>query len=452
VRRLPPAHALTLHEGRFAVTRYWDPVPPGFAWATADEAGRFEALARQAVRRCLTAGADSIALSGGFDSVGLAALAAEEGAERPPLHAVSLRFADPSCDEGETQVAVARALGMSQTLRDATEMLGGRTLLEAALDMSRESPSPVLSPWQAMYVTLLGSTAPRGLRRLLMGTGGDDVLGVDIVWGADCLAALDLRGLWRFYRSWQRSSPGTARTVARAVLWRGACRTQARRLGRSVLDRSAPALGRCLRRRLLRRARGAWLAPGGTALGRALEDRHLDAPPVPIAPGEGAYVARLRAQLLAPLLLIELDQGSAWAGRAGVRLMLPYFDRDLLDLVMRMHPDHLTVGGYAKGPLRRLVAQRVPVSLPRRKVDFSGMFHALFRSGGGPLWSRMGGARALADLGLVDPGAVDRLMASYFSGGNDALGMRAWLVLSTELWLRARSGDPCLSYPQEGLS
>ena len=34
IRRLPPAHTLTLAGATLSRSRYWDPVPPGFAWAS----------------------------------------------------------------------------------------------------------------------------------------------------------------------------------------------------------------------------------------------------------------------------------------------------------------------------------------------------------------------------------------------------------------------------------
>ncbi len=448
VDRLPPAHVLTLQDGRLGITRYWDPVPAGFEWARPEEAEQFEPLLRQAVGRCLAAGADSLALSGGVDSIGLATLAAAGRGGRPPLHAVSLRFPDPVCDESATQAAVAQALGMPQTLRAVDEVLGARSLVDVALELSATSPSPVLSPWQAIYVSLLRSAAPLGLRRLVTGTGGDDVLGVDVTWGADCLAALDLAGLWRFHRTWQRSAPAPGLRVARGVLWDAAIRTAVRRQARAALEAVSPAVSRWERRRRLERAVPAWLVPDRAGLGRALVDRHLAAPRR-LAPPEGAYVSRLRAQLLAPPFLVELDQGHAWAAQAGVELMLPYFDRDLLDVVLRMHPEHLMAGGRAKSPLRRLVAERLPLDLPSRKMDFGRVFHRMFRPDGARAWSRMGGARRLADLGVVDRAALDGMMARYFTGGVDQLGMRAWLVLGAEIWLRARSGDPSLPQRQE---
>jgi asparagine synthetase B (glutamine-hydrolysing) len=103
-------------------------VPPGFAWASEDELSRFTPVLATAVSRCLSVGADSLALSGGFDSVSVAAVAAEQLRESAPLHAVSLRFTDASCDEAETQTQVARALGMPQLMRSLDECLDDITV------------------------------------------------------------------------------------------------------------------------------------------------------------------------------------------------------------------------------------------------------------------------------------------------------------------------------------
>ena len=111
------------------------------------------------------------------------------------------------CDEGPAQVEVARALGMPQLLRTLDETLDGQSIVGAALRLSAASPSPVLSPWQSVYTGLFHSASRLGLGRLLMGTGGDDLLNVDGTYAADRLAALDLAALWRFCRACQRTSP-----------------------------------------------------------------------------------------------------------------------------------------------------------------------------------------------------------------------------------------------------
>src|SRR4029079_14421193 len=78
IKRLPPAHWLTIARGTLSFLRYWDPLPLGFEWASDEEVAQFQPLLERAVGRCLSVGADSIALSGGFDSVGIAVLAATQ--------------------------------------------------------------------------------------------------------------------------------------------------------------------------------------------------------------------------------------------------------------------------------------------------------------------------------------------------------------------------------------
>jgi asparagine synthase (glutamine-hydrolysing) len=438
IRRLPPAHTLSVGERRLRVSRYWDPVPPGFAWATDDELSRFPAVLGEAVDRCLSVGADSLGLSGGFDSVSLAVVAAERRRARP-LHAVSLRFTEPSCDEGETQTQVARALGMPQLIRSFDDCLDDDAFSSGLADLSRVSPNPVLSPWQPMYHRLLQAAADQGLSHLMVGTGGDEMFYVATAYGADCLAAFDLQGLWRFYRVCQRTSSASALRVARTVLWDGAINVELKQCARGVLGRISPRALDWIIRRRRGRGRPPWLVPGDRELTETLDGRRLEAPSVELAPGERAYVRSMRQLPQAPILSLELDQGFARAAHAGFRLLFPYLDRDLVELALRMRPEHLMAGGRAKGPLRRLVADRlVAVSMRTRKVSFARMFDDLFRASGRRAWREIGGPATLAELGLVDGRGVNATMERYWAGA-DRHGFHAWLVLSTELWLRSRA-------------
>jgi len=151
-------------------------------------------------------------------------------------------------------------------------------------------------------------------------------------------------------------------------------------------------------------------------------------------------VRALRALTQAPLLLFEQDQSHAWAKCLGFTFLFPYFDRDLVELSLRLHPEHLIAGGRAKTPLRRLVAERLPsVAMPVKKVDFTRMVHQVLRPDGHAAWRELGGARRLAEMGVVYGRNVDRFMEDYFAGHNDE-SSRAWSLLSSEMWVRARSG------------
>jgi asparagine synthase (glutamine-hydrolysing) len=442
IRRLPPAHTLSVSGAALSLTRYWDPVPPGFAWATESEVSRFTEVLGTAVDRSLSVGADSLALSGGFDSVSLAVVAAERRGGRAPLHAVSLRFTDPSCDEGPRQMQVAQALGMPQVMRSLDECLDEDSFVGELRALSGMSPCPVMSAWQPMYVRLLRSAADLGLGHLMTGTGGDEMYYVNMGYAADCLRALDVRGLWRFCRACHATWPGAPARVARYVLWDGVIKGELRRQARTLLGRVSPRARDWILTQRLRRARPPWLVPADDDLLARLERRPLETPPVEMAPGEGAYVRAMRRLPQSPTFSMELEQSQAWTGQAGFRLLFPYFDRDLVELSLRMPPEHLVAGGRAKAPLRRLVAERLPsVAMPARKVLFGQLFDRLFRLHGRRAWTALGGPLVLGELGIVDPPRVSVLMDDYFNGASPR-SLEAWLVLSMEIWLRARSGAP----------
>jgi asparagine synthase (glutamine-hydrolysing) len=441
VRRLPPAHMLSVRGAALSLTRYWDPVPPGFAWAIEDEVSRFTNVLGTAVDRCRSVGADSLALSGGFDSVSIAVMAAGRDG-RAPLHAVSLRFTDSSCDEGPRQTQVARALGMPQLMRSLDECHDEDSLVGELRALSRISPCPVMSAWQPMYGRLLRSAADRGLGHMMTGAGGDEMYYVNMGYAADCLGALDLRGLWRFSLACHATWPGAPARVARYVLWDAAIKGALRHRARAVLGAVSPRARDWILTRRLRRARPPWLVPADDDLSARLERRQVESPPVEMAPGEGAYVRAMRQLPQSPTFSMEFEQSRAWAAQAGFTLLYPYFDRDLVELSLRMPPADLVAGGRAKAPLRRLVAERLPsVAMPVRKVLFGQSFDRLFRLHGRRAWTALGGPRVLGELGIVDPPQVSALMEDYFSGGSQRT-LEPWLILSTELWLQARSGDP----------
>ena len=76
VKRVPPGHVIRVGRSK-QVRRYWElPIPGvGVDWVREDELERFDELLDQAVERCLRLGPAAIYLSGGLDSVSVAAVA-----------------------------------------------------------------------------------------------------------------------------------------------------------------------------------------------------------------------------------------------------------------------------------------------------------------------------------------------------------------------------------------
>ena len=436
VRRVPAAHRLRARGGAVALERWWDPLPEGFAWSTPEEVASFPEVLTRAVGRVLDVGVDSIALSGGYDSVGLATLAARRLEHRPPLHAVSLRFPGEQIDEASTQRAVAEALGMPQTMVELEEGLGGRNLLEAALEPTYESPNPILGIWSSLYTLLFQRAHDAGCRRMMFGTGGDEVLSLDFSHATDCLRELRLRDLLGYVRAVQRTSPFGAARIAWLVLVDTALRTLVKRQVVRGLGAFAPDTLARIRERRGRRQLPAWIRSADPALNDVLAARAEVLTATPTGP-DALYVDRMRRLVQSPMMHIEFDQAAAWSQSLGFAAYYPFFDRDVVELTLRMNPRDLIAEGRMKSPLRIMVGDMLPdVTVPKRKVDFTALSHGILRTHGLEAWRRLGGAKRLAELGVVSASEVDAMWEDYvYKGRGDTL--RPWLLLSSEIWLRS---------------
>jgi hypothetical protein len=169
---------------------------------------------------------------------------------------------------------------------------------------------------------------------------------------------------------------------------------------------------------------------------RRLPEREAETAAAPES--DRRYRRKLRRLAQHPLLMLEMDQASTWSLGMGYRSYYPFWDRGLVGLLLRAHPEALIAGGRFKAPLRRLVAERLPeVRLPSRKVDFSRGATALLRRLGPPVWAALDGELELARLGIVDGPKLRHFMRQVFVSGR-AAGPTAWEILSTESWLRAQ--------------
>ena len=416
VARLPAAHHLRTRSGQAPqLTRYWDPIPEsleqGMEWATAAEIARLPEVLDAAVRRCRDAGADAIALSGGFDSVSIAVLAAQQMPTNPLL-ALSLRMTHSPNDEGAVQASVARELGMPQVLHEMPPPAQRAAFVERALAVSSSLPSPVLSPWQWMYEPMLESAHAQGRSHVLVGTGGDEMFIVDVSYAEDLVAGRRWSELAGFVRAWANTSPLSSRRVAYELLWKGAARP--------MTLRRLPFVGR--RQRFLKQ------------LGMTSELRTTLSHRTPAA-SRGGYLAALREMLQSPLLMMELEQAEAWGRRFGATFFYPFYDRDLVELALRIPPPVLYASGRMKSPLRDLVRQRAPqLQLPSRKVDFTDFGNSLLRRSIPAALESMGGLNNLCAAGITKESFLHSYFASYAKAPQR--GALAWRLLSAEVWLR----------------
>jgi asparagine synthase (glutamine-hydrolysing) len=448
VHRVPPGHALRLTRGDRRLYRHWEPAPleGPVAWIEEDELASFDEVFERAVMRCLQGSTAGIFLSGGFDSVSVAAVAAaaagDHGLQEP--WALSLVFPDPDVDEEDVQTGVAVGLGLRQALVRWDEAVGPRGLIREALDLSARSPSPLMNLWAPAYDRLACEGTSRGCTVILTGTGGDEWLGVTPLYAADLIRNFDAVGLYSLIAAQRRSY----HLPELQVLWSGLWRFGARPVVVDAIGRTAPGV---LRARKLHKARTSipgWLAPDAelrsSIVERALasDPRLADAARRPATRGYPRfYFDELRTSLDHVLVAMEMEETFEQGRRVEASVRAPYWDADLVELLYRTPPELLNRGGRAKGLVRDALARRFPnLGFQRqRKVNSVRFATSLLFSETARAWASVGKAQALAEAGVVDAERVGPEIERLLTAGADARSMQTvWDILNLEVWLRSR--------------
>jgi asparagine synthase (glutamine-hydrolysing) len=439
VRRIPPGHALRLAPGGRRLYRYWEPIPPEHPveWLTEDELESFDTLLEQAVTRCVNGDAAGIFLSGGIDSVSVAATATVAARERglPEPCALSLVFPDPDVNEEDVQTRVANGLGLRQELLRWEDAVGPRGLLQEALDLSARSAAPLINLWAPAYDRLARLGTSRGCAVILTGSGGDEWLGVTPMYAADLIRAGDVLGLYRLIASQRRSYHLSTPRFLSNALWRFGVRP----LVLEAVGSAAPGVLRACRQSKARRSIPAWVAPRAE-LRAILAERALDRERRD-ARSPSIYFAELRRSLDHPLVTMEMEETFEQSLRVEAPIRAPYWDADLVQLLYRAPVELLNRAGRAKALVREALARRFPeLGFERqRKVTSLRFATALFAAEAGAAWRSLDGARALAETGILEPNGVGPAVRRLLTRGRDPRSMQTvWELLNLETWLRTR--------------
>jgi len=447
IRRVPPGHVLRVHRGQPRLARYWDPTPSGRAvdWVRDDELERFDGLFTRAVERCVGAGTAGVYLSGGLDSVSVAAGTVDlsRRGETATPHALSLLFPGSEIDETRLQQEVAAALGMPQLCVPFEEAEGQDGILAAAFRMSRGWPWPLLNPWNPAYQHLGARGVQRDCRVLLSGHGGDEWLTVSPTYAADLVRALDVSGLTRQLAVTAQSYSISWPRMLRLMLWSYGARPVLAETAAKVLRQLVPRFMYAHRRRALEELTPAWIAPDPALrreLGWRLEQR-VEASLQETLDGRW-YLREIRQTQESFLQTLEFEEWFENGRRLGAPVLAPFWDSDLVRFLCRVPPRSLNWNGRSKGLVRRTLAHRFPgLGFERQPKVAVRTYHrdSLLREAPAA-WRALGGAAAMAELGLVDGTVLESMMSEIFSGARAAEWGHIWPVLSVEAWLRGRVG------------
>lgn len=438
IRRIPPGRALRARSGGSFEFKYWNPAPPErpLEWVGGDVLEQFDELLEQAVERCLRPGPAGIFLSGGLDSVSVAAMAtdvARKSGARDPL-ALSIVFPTDDANEEDVQRGVAGGLGLEHVITPFYKAVGGPELLQAALDNSASWPAPHGNIWHPAYRGLIHDAVDKGCRVILTGAGGDEWLTVGPFVAADLIQAGDFRGLLRFWQELNRSMTLSPVRSLRALLWTFGTRPILADLG----ERHLPSALNAYRRRRQRALTPVWLAPDLELRGAVLDRAYAWA--ARPRPGQSFYDRENQPTLDHSLVSSEMEDLFENSRRYGIDFRMPYWDADLVDFLYRVPPRNLNDGGRAKGLVRRMLERRFPgLGFERQKKVRATHFFADVVAGEGPrLWQEMEGMKSLEKLGIVDKKGVNLLAGEAFRSREARVISLVWYLMTMEAWVRSR--------------
>jgi asparagine synthase (glutamine-hydrolysing) len=423
VRKLPPAHTLTLQDGRLTTRRYWaldyedtlEDVP------VEELCERIRDGLRAATRKRMIADVPLGAfLSGGIDSSAVVAAMAESSSE--PVRTFSIGFDHEAFDELPHARAVAQQFG---TVHEEFQVRADA--VEVVPKMVRHYGEPFADP-SAIPSFYLAAMTRRHVTVALNGDGGDESFGGYQRYVANAVAAR----LERIPAPLRRGIAGVGGRLPSGGAVSSPTNKARRLAGSLALD--APARYRKYVSWFDDDARAALYDPEFAA--------SLGAPVDPIAAAWAQasghdVVDRLLEVDVRTYLVDDLIAKIDIATMANsLEARSPFLDHELMQLAASIPAKYKVRGGEKKWILREALRGWLPDGLlDRRKQGFSVPLSAWLR---GDL--RTWAAEVLLDpstlaRGYFRPEAVTALLDRH-AAGSDREDKRIWALLMLELWHR----------------
>jgi asparagine synthase (glutamine-hydrolysing) len=429
IHHLEPGHTLVFEGGAVLKREYWD-VPAGRAprelaeLSDRDAVRRFRELLEESVRiRLMSDVPLGMFLSGGLDSSAIAALMARM-IDRP-LQTFSVAFKQRAFSELDyaRQVAAAINADAHEIVIDDEDFFGALPRLIWHEDEPLAHPSSV-----PLY--FVSALAREHVKVVLTGEGSDELLAG---YGKYPRALVNWRAAAAYgvvpapLRAWvaDRLVPNLPRRLARYATRSFLAMP---RTPEAIFFDNFAAIG--LRRQ------GALLAPAFAsqatpARAYGASRAYFDAPNGRSTTLDRLLYADLKTYLVE--LLMKQDQMSM---AASIESRVPFLDHRLVEFAAGL-PARMKLRGFTtKWILREAVRGILPSEiLTRKKMGFPVPFGMWMKGAWGDVARDVLLDSRSRQRGIIEPAAVERLMAGHASGqveGADAL----WSLLNLELWYR----------------
>jgi asparagine synthase (glutamine-hydrolysing) len=425
IHRLAPGHLLVYENGAMQTRQYWD-VPLGerdAAVRQSDVVPQFRELLQESVKLRLMSDVPlGVFLSGGIDSSAIAAVMARL-IDRP-LQTFSVAFKDRAFNELEYSREVARAIGANSH----ETVIDDRDFFAALPRLVWHEDEPIAHP-SSVPLYFVSALARQHVTVVLTGEGSDELLAgygkyPRMMWN------------WRAGTVYERVVPQAVRDC--------------------IADSVVPRLPTALRRYALRSFLTVRRTPDDMFFDNfasvRMRDQHaLLTPPVLRAAAHAYDASRacferppqastlLERLLYADIktylveLLMKQDQMSM---AASIESRVPFLDHHLVEFAARL-PDEWKLSGLTTKRVLRLAMNGVlPKSiLNRPKMGFPVPFGAWTRGEWSGVMRDVMLDRRARDRGIVNPAAVERLIADHAAGRTQG-GDRLWSLFNLELWFR----------------
>jgi asparagine synthase (glutamine-hydrolysing) len=425
VRRVGPGSVLELDPRRPRPQRtWWEPALDPIELPADEAAARLRETLQIAVgRRCPPGEQVGVLLSGGLDSSSVAGIAST--VEQPPRRAYSAVFPDhPSIDEAPLIARLCADLGLAGT----RAVVRSGSVLSGAIPYIEHWAIPPVSPNLFFWGPLLERAAADGCDALIDGEGGDEVFGLSPYLLSDLLA----RGRISEVLDLVRRVPGADGDPTRRQI-----RDYVLRYGVGGLP---PAWAHALSRSL--RGPGsyvpAWIRPA------AARDFALHVDGAAWKRGRGRRWQRFLRWAtgpgLGPALLYEHSR--LRAAMAGLEARHPLTDPDVIELMLRLPPEHAYDPHRTRPLLRAALAGLVPdeVRLRPAKSTFDAIFQDSLLGPDLPLVRAFLGPGARVGEYVDLDVAERRLLNAVPPAGSPERPLWAgwlWRLLTGEAWLRS---------------
>jgi asparagine synthase (glutamine-hydrolysing) len=400
LQRLPEAHFLVCQGRQVTHQRYWSPqeVAQG-ALRRAEAAEALSQSLEQAVaRRLAQDGEAGVSLSGGLDSSSIAAKASAL-LERQAKQFFAFTWESRSGDMLDERKWSAALIAARPNIVERPVLADARYPLSRYPEAYADPNSPDTNTYPDLFLTTIEIARQLGVQVLLNGIGGDPVIG-----GILPELALLRQGRWRALSRRLRESG-----------WRG-LRMLARQ-ARAASQNELPA----------------WISSEGRHLAR---QAGLDRPAQWTRELKSPLSLRTHL-LLQPFNGMALERFDRLSARHGVRIAAPWYDLNLVLLVLSLPDGALDLGPPGKSLLRQAMTGELPetiLGMPIPKTLRSTLpADGLLRHGRHRVEAWLSDS-ILGQIGLVDSPMFLEAYRQAAQSGRMIPGI--WEIITLEIWLK----------------